>query len=400
MEYIKILKRYNDNLKQLSQLIDKYLIPQELEKKTNAEVSTPFKLRQEMLDKMPCEFWSKPQLVFEPCSGKGGFIIDIVDRFMEGLKDYEKDDKKRYKLIVEKCLYFSDINPTNIFICKLLLDPFDEYKLNYNEGDTLELDIKKQWDLDGFDAVIGNPPYNKGKNSNFYIYFIDKARNLLLNNGYMLYVIPNRFLIKEHVANRYILNLNPLYIKHTCSDFKNISTDIGYILCENCKFINNAVCEFDEKTIKIDLLYSTPTTTNKYKMKEISDKILNFSSNKIIFTTSNNYKKAIFIKRQWVRYHPLKKSGGYHIFQLLDEINTDDKLDGRYTEHFKNIEWYLTRSNLIRFITKLYASNMNVPPFLWISLPCVNIETCDNIILYNIFNITHDEINIIEHFLA
>jgi len=41
------------NNKDLSILIDKYLIPQELEKKSNAEVSTPFKLRQEMLDKIP-----------------------------------------------------------------------------------------------------------------------------------------------------------------------------------------------------------------------------------------------------------------------------------------------------------------------------------------------------------
>ena len=40
------------NNKELSILIDKYLIPQELEKKSNAEVSTPFKLRQEMLDKL------------------------------------------------------------------------------------------------------------------------------------------------------------------------------------------------------------------------------------------------------------------------------------------------------------------------------------------------------------
>ena len=32
--------------------------------------------------------------------------------------------------------------------------------MNYNEGNTLDLDIKEKWDIDGFDAVIGNPPYN------------------------------------------------------------------------------------------------------------------------------------------------------------------------------------------------------------------------------------------------
>ena len=88
------------NSKQLSKLIDKYLIPQELEKKANAEVSTPFHLRQEMLDKIPLEFWTDIKKVFEPCSGKGGFVIDIIDRFMIGLKDLIPDEKLRYKTIV------------------------------------------------------------------------------------------------------------------------------------------------------------------------------------------------------------------------------------------------------------------------------------------------------------
>ena len=94
------------NNRELSKLIDKYLIPQELEKKSNAEVSTPFKLRQEMLDKIPVDFWTSIKKVFEPCSGKGGFIVDIIERFMVGLKKTIPDEKERYRTIVEKCLYF------------------------------------------------------------------------------------------------------------------------------------------------------------------------------------------------------------------------------------------------------------------------------------------------------
>ena len=52
----KLFTKNIKNSRELSNLIDKYLIPQELEKKSNAEVSTPFKLRQEMLDKIPVEF--------------------------------------------------------------------------------------------------------------------------------------------------------------------------------------------------------------------------------------------------------------------------------------------------------------------------------------------------------
>jgi len=184
--------------KELSTLIDKYLIPQDVEKKKNAEVSTPCKLRCEMLDKIPIEFWTTIKKVFEPCAGKGGFIIDIIDRFMNGLRELIPDEKERYKTIVEQCLYFSDINPTNIYICKLLIDPYNEYKLNYNEGNTLELDIKEVFNVDTFDAVIGNPPYQdkqictgkRGGGDLLWNKFVINSINILKNNGYLLFVHP------------------------------------------------------------------------------------------------------------------------------------------------------------------------------------------------------------------
>src|SRR3990167_2553435 len=177
---MRVKELFNQNINnqhELSKLIDKYLIPQELEKKQNAEVSTPYKLRQEMLDsidKYAPELWKgkltinkqtkkiklKLPKIFEPCCGKGGFLIDIIERLMKGLKNNIPNDEERYKRIVQECLYWSDINPTNIYICKLLLDPYGKYDLKYNEGDTLKLDIKEKWNVKGFDAVIGNPPYS------------------------------------------------------------------------------------------------------------------------------------------------------------------------------------------------------------------------------------------------
>jgi len=83
-DIIKIIKNNFNNQKELSKLIDEYLIPQELEKKQNAEISTPYKLRQEMLSKIDeyvPEFWKEKRKVFEPCCGKGGFLIDIIEKF-------------------------------------------------------------------------------------------------------------------------------------------------------------------------------------------------------------------------------------------------------------------------------------------------------------------------------
>jgi len=183
------------NSRELSKLIDTYLIPQELEKKSNAEVSTPFKLRQEMMDKMHLVFWTTKKKVFEPCSGKGGFILDIVDRFTTGLTEAIPDEMARYKTIVEECLYFCDINPTNIFICKLLLDPYNDYTLNFHEGNTLELDIHEKWGIDGFDAVIGNPPYNSsgntGTGNTIWQHFTKKSLDTWVRpGGLLMFVHP------------------------------------------------------------------------------------------------------------------------------------------------------------------------------------------------------------------
>ena len=183
------------NTRKLSILIDKYLIPTERERKENGEVTSPFVLRLPMLDKIPVDFWKTPKKVFEPCSGKGGFILDIIDKFMDGLKESIPDEKLRYKTIVENCLYFSDINPTNIFICKLLIDPCNEYKLNYNEGNTLELNITEKWGIDRFDAVIGNPPFNSsgntGTGNTLWQNFTKKSLNeFVKEEGYLLYVHP------------------------------------------------------------------------------------------------------------------------------------------------------------------------------------------------------------------
>jgi hypothetical protein len=238
------------NSKELSLLIDKYLIPQELEKKTNAEVSTPHSLRQDMLNLIPLEFWKSKKKVFEPCSGKGGFLIDIIDKFMNGLSDI-KDEKQRYKVIIEECLYFSDINATNIFICKLLLDPYNEYKLNYNEGNTLDINIKDKWNLNGFDAVIGNPPYqninnNKGIGNTLWDYFVKKSLECWLKkDGYLLYVHPRGWRqynnkIGKLMLSKQIIHLNMNNIKKGLEIFK-CSTDYDFYLIKNINSYKNTI---------------------------------------------------------------------------------------------------------------------------------------------------------------
>jgi hypothetical protein len=269
------------NNRELSKLIDTYLIPQELEKKSNAEVSTPFKIRQEMLDKMPKEFWTFIKKVCEPCAGKGGFIIDIIDRFMVGLTELIPDEKLRYKTIVEECLYFSDINPTNIFICKLLIDPYNEYKLNYNEGNTLELNITEKWDIDGFDAVIGNPPYNEDPDNSkdphmkpVYQDWIYKFNEL---SQILLFITPSKWFSssdKSLVELRdYMKSCNIEFITHYPQDdvFKNVKIKGGvsyYLINKQFKgntLFNNSLIDINKYDIIVEpKYYDLLTKIHKY----------------------------------------------------------------------------------------------------------------------------------------
>jgi SAM-dependent methyltransferase len=375
------------------------------------------------------KYWEKPRKILEPCCGKGNFVLAIFDLLYNGLQNMYPDEYIRCKIIINKCLYYGDISLFNVFITTELLkchiqsycaiDDFSEFNFQTYSGDLLD-DTKNEIDYNNwkdFDAIIGNPPYDQGKNHNFYIKFIDKSYEFLKPEGILLFVIPNRFLIPKHSANNCLNNkFQFLNITHTTNEF-NVSTDIGYFMAlknDKDKIDNTHVRTVfkNDEIYYIDLNIPTPTKTNDYNYKKLSDKIIINHLSKLNFIKANDYIKqkeeeknpAIFIKRQWKRFSPKREKGGTHIFQIIEDYENEldmQKPDGSFleiTESTKNnIIWYLSRSKIIRFITAIYASNMNVPPFIWESIPKIDFSRSytDNE-LFDLFNITADEIELID----
>lgn len=194
----------------LRDLIEKHFIPTAEEKQKNAEVPTPVVLVDEMLEAVPTTFWEAPRRVFEPCCGKGNFVLGIFERFYAGLAIAYPHPVERCRVIMQDCLYYADLTALNVFITTELLKCHIEskcgevpkYEFYSHVGSSIkmkdqnELDIKKEWNIDdGFDAVIGNPPYNSngtiGTGNTIWQHF---TKNALLKwlkvDGYLVYVHP------------------------------------------------------------------------------------------------------------------------------------------------------------------------------------------------------------------
>ena len=221
-----------DKPKELLELIDSCLKPKHHEKKIYGEVFTPMNIVFEMLDNLDKNyskeygrsiFTEREYKWFDPASGMGNFPVAIYLKLIEGLKEQIPDDKERKKHIIENMLYMSELNKKNVFICQEIFN--NNYKLNLNEGNTLELDPNQEWGVDKFDIIIGNPPYNKGgirshtgkqlgdKNETIWTKFIEKSFKLLKSNGFLVFITPLSWLKKSHSLHNLILEKYIMWLK-------------------------------------------------------------------------------------------------------------------------------------------------------------------------------------------
>ena len=230
----KLLLFLNDKLK-----------PSEKAKNERGEVFTPLELVNEMLDKLPLEVWSNPNLKWlDPATGIGNFPVMVYLRLMNGLKYFESNPEKRRKHILENMLYMVEIDKLNVFLLKKVFCG-NTYNLNIFEGSFIKetnnknVDIlfgnkpvKKKENLEfekkvekirEFDIILGNPPYNQGgiksktskttDSKTIWNFFIFNAFNLLKINGYFLFITPLSWLKSSHNCHNILLEKYLIYLQ-------------------------------------------------------------------------------------------------------------------------------------------------------------------------------------------
>jgi type I restriction-modification system DNA methylase subunit len=159
---------------EIKKLIEDNLTIKKEEKDKFGEVFTPPALINEMLDRLPTEVWSNPDLKWlDPANGIGNFPMIVYERLIKELPSNYKNSKgdgyndlhSKQKWILENMLYMVELNPKNVKISKKIFGD----NANIYCGDFLTMDMKKESGIEKFDIIIGNPPFQgNGRKKGIY----------------------------------------------------------------------------------------------------------------------------------------------------------------------------------------------------------------------------------------
>ncbi|MCK9417414.1 Eco57I restriction-modification methylase domain-containing protein, partial [Candidatus Dojkabacteria bacterium] len=192
-----------NHIKDVVGMLREYVKVSKTEVKTMGEVMTPITLVEEMLDTLPYEVWTNPNLKWlDPCNGVGTFFSVVIERLMKGLESFEPNEKLRYKHIIENMIYACELQPKNLFLYLYAFDPKDEYSMNVYCGSYLDDGFDKHmetwdyWGIEKFDVIVMNPPYQELKEGNkksqaLWDKFVIKTISQLVDGGYLVAVHPS-----------------------------------------------------------------------------------------------------------------------------------------------------------------------------------------------------------------
>ena len=189
---------------------------------SNGEVQTPLELAQEMVNKLPEEVFTSDKTTFlDPCFGSGTFLKALASKLKEYNHSKENIESRLFGIeksirFINKIKHIKGFNPSII------------------NADFLKYDFKDM----KFDIVIGNPPYkdpSSGTAQKLWVNFLDKGINIVKPKGYVLYVTPTSWLNTSVNTYKSIHNNNVLYSKIISYPIfgNNIGTSVSYYLIQN-----------------------------------------------------------------------------------------------------------------------------------------------------------------------
>jgi len=376
---------------QLRYKIDKHVKASEEERKKNAEVHTCTPLVDKLRELCPSYMFEAIHKIADLSCGKGNIVRGIFLSFFIGLEKLIPDEYERCKTILKECIYIADIEPINIWTTSFLLClecqsytsiPYTEFikMINSYEGDSLKLDIKKVWNIDGFDAEIQNPPYNE-KNENgktkqgkkkLYSDFMSAALKRLNDNGYMIYVTPLGWITGTMSIYNEVIKYNIEYINFNQVKekyFPNVGDTLCYYsICKTPNKLNTKV--IDHNGVELTMAFSDKKTSKIYPVIFTRENLELINK---MTTTSNIYNGFINIK-EWKEG---TRENMKTIIKLRELILTKYKND----ELNEEINKELNEKSLKKLASKSGVSNEDI----------INAGTPDDVFKYEIREFKTDQ---------
>jgi hypothetical protein len=345
-------EKYPKDVESVLNYIKDHLAPKSAERHKYGEVFTPMSLVNEMLDTLPSEVWNNKALTWlDPANGMGNYPIAVFLRLYYGFRTKDKkyigitsegegdfnpgltvaikDDKTRREHIVKNMLFMVELNSKNIAVSNLLFRKLapgikpNIIQMNRKDGFLADVEMKfPNGTVNEFDIIMGNPPYNSGKitrtktrktrnedkilghddikHGTPWIDFIKKIflKNILKDNGYLLFITPSNWFHPESTGVRELLlskQINFLRIIFKDQSQKVFGgsgkVTVGYYLIENK--------EPYKFTRIIDIL------NNKDSIKLNKDSIIILAYNSIYNKVCN--KSTLFMNTNSIKSTAVKK---------------------------------------------------------------------------------------------
>ena len=364
---ISIPKEILNNKEETYKLID-LLSKNNISNRINlGEVFTPVSIIDELLDELDiyyvnnydCSIFSIPNLKWlDSTSGIGNFLIAVFFRLFKNLADKIPNEQARIKHIIKNMLYFSEINNNSSLIIEKIFD-INNIKPNIFKGDSLKIDFKEYWNIpNGFDIIIGNPPYNKqgikSHNNNLYnsdyktvwTDFLDHSLKHLNNNGFLVYITPLSWLRSTHKYHDILLKQKLIYLQLwdnlNSYNFLNAKIPISLYILQNQS--NNS---YKTKII----------SKNRFHNKYIEYEILNpgVSLPTCYFSIFKKLLKFVENNKYYLEFENKTVGSTGERFLLPDKYKLSDNLaidscvlkDGIYVKRTNNIHPHQHLSKLI-----------------------------------------------------